>query len=189
MTPNRPFKPCAARPRTLAAKVVWLRQASALRQMPLNSVLGGLELFSEMNSCKYLYLDGFYEPEENELQLQIVEADSGFRKQDIMIGHKNIEGVSPIETMPGMKRFDITFEVYIGFAITNESYAANAEDEEYRGNLARIYTKSRYLEFISNSTIASDIHPGPYRHYAFCCQNHAIDIVSCHSPLLSTSKI
>ena len=48
-----------------------------------------------------------------------------------------------------------------------------------------IYTKSRYLDFIKEHTLADqicgDVYP-PFRHYGIVCLNHIIDIVSIDTP-------
>ena len=64
----------------------------------------------------------------------------------------------------------------------NESYTYLDKEEEFEGRLACIYTKSRFLDYVRISTLASDEYPGPFKHYGFNCLNHIVDIVSADPP-------
>jgi hypothetical protein len=59
------------------------------------------------------------------------------------------------------------------------------EYEVFEGGVFSIYSKSRYLDFIDVSTIASVDHPGPFKHYGINALNHIIDVVSTEPPTIS----
>jgi len=73
------------------------------------------------------------------------------------------------------------FEDYIAYAVTNESYAGGII-EKYEGKLARVYSESAFLNYISQGTFASSDYPGPFVHYGFCCLNQILDIVAENPP-------
>jgi len=80
--------------------------------------------------------------------------------------------------------YEVQFENYIAYSVINESYAINVPGEEYQGRHARIYSKSAFLEYVARTTLASPEFPGPYRHYAFCCENHIVDVAATESPVV-----
>lgn len=57
----------------------------------------------------------------------------------------------------------------------------------YEGRKVREYSKSRYLEYVKNDTIATDVWPGKIRHFGFCCEWEVIDIVSMTEPLIQVA--
>jgi len=57
------------------------------------------------------------------------------------------------------------------------------------GNLFRIYSKSKYLDFIKVGTIAEDIFPEKqFVHYQIPCLNYTIDIISYDEPKFTEIK-
>jgi hypothetical protein len=87
----------------------------------------------------------------------------------------------PIEATDSSVRYEIVFDDYIAYTVTNESYAGGIE-EKFEGRLARVYSESAFLNYISQGTFATAEYPGPFIHYGFCCLNQIIDIVSERSP-------
>jgi hypothetical protein len=87
----------------------------------------------------------------------------------------------PIEATDSSGRYEIVFDDYIAYTVTNESYAGGIE-EKFEGRLARVYSESAFLNYISQGTFATAEYPGPFIHYGFCCLNQIIDIVSERSP-------
>ena len=91
--------------------------------------------------------------------------------------------------------YRITFESYVGYNVRNESYVCADDSEvfisEYDqtsgsdrnyGNKFRLYTKSKYLEYLHENTFADQIED--YTHYAICCENQVIDVASCDIPII-----
>lgn len=87
----------------------------------------------------------------------------------------------PIEVTDSSACYEIIFDDYIAYAITNESYAGGIE-EKFEGRLARIYSESAFLNYIGQGTFATEDYPGPFVHYGFCCLNQIIDVVSERPP-------
>ena len=67
----------------------------------------------------------------------------------------------------------------------NESFTVMDEYEVYKGNAFRIYSRSRYIDFIELSTIASNDYPGPFKHYGIIALNHIVDIISTDAPTVT----
>lgn len=88
--------------------------------------------------------------------------------------------------------YRITFESYVGYNVRNESYTCADESETFisesnesdliYGNKFRLYTKSKYLEYLHENTFADQIED--YFHYEICCENQIIDVASCDMPII-----
>ncbi|MCB2387447.1 hypothetical protein [Thalassolituus alkanivorans] len=87
----------------------------------------------------------------------------------------------PIEVTDDSAHYEIVFDDYIAYAVTNESYDGGIE-EKFEGRLARIYSESAFLNYIGQGTFATEDYPGPFVHYGFCCLNQIIDVVSERPP-------
>ena len=141
-----------------------------------------MHYFDQINGHKCLYLDHVGEPEDNSLLLRIDEARSEGPEIDVeIVEGKSLKGRA-IETTIDCSRYSVYFEGYIAYAIVNESYAQTGKNELYEGDLARVYSRSHFLDFVSKTTFASSDYPGPFTHYAFMCLNHCVDVVSCIPP-------
>lgn len=78
----------------------------------------------------------------------------------------------------------IEFDSFIGYSILNESFTVWDDYEQFEGNIFRVFTKSRYLDYISVGTIATEEYPGPFKHYGIAALNHIVDVVSISDPVV-----
>ncbi|WP_232289113.1 hypothetical protein [Paenibacillus sp. Aloe-11] len=101
------------------------------------------------------------------------------------IGNIEINESYSIDIDVTLPQIQMDFEWYIGYSVRNESYTVWDDYEQFDGKIFRVYSKSRYLDFIKISTIATDDYPGPYKHYGISCSNHIIDIVSTSDPIIT----
>ncbi|OCA92574.1 hypothetical protein [Pseudobacillus wudalianchiensis] len=128
--------------------------------------------FSELMEWNgYIYLEKLLEPEDNLLRLLIG------RSKEINAGL----GIKHLPTI------QIDFDFYVSYSVINECFDCLDEDEISKGKVFRIYTKSKYLDFIKSSTLEiEDIClPTNFVHYQFCCLNHIIDVISCNAPKIT----
>lgn len=139
-------------------------------------------LFQLINQHRYLYLIEICEPEDNVLKLTLAEAKVSGSRENIVIGGVEIKDTAPIVVAEDSSVYEVIFDQYIAYSVRNESYTHLDKEEEFEGRLACIYTKSRFLDYVSVSTFASDDFPGPFKHYGFNCLNHIVDIVSTSPP-------
>jgi hypothetical protein len=92
----------------------------------------------------------------------------------------------PIEVDEGLPIIQLDFESYVSYNVINESFTVLDEYEVFEGDVFRIYTKSRYLDFIKLGTIAKDIYADQhFVHYQLVCLNHIIDIISYEEPKIT----
>ena len=147
-------------------------------------------MLSAMNQHKFLEMIEIQETYKECLRIVIAEAgviDTAPEVTEAEEPNSSIreilKGSKPIEVTDQSARYEIIFDDYIAYAVTNESYAGNIE-EEYEGKLARIYSKSAFLNYVSQGTFATSKYPGPFKHYGFCCLNQIIDIISEEPPVI-----
>lgn len=145
-------------------------------------------MFSAMNKHKYLDMIEIKETYKDSLRIVIAEAGVSDIAPEITSAEEPNEALrellnesKPIEVTENSAQYEIVFENYIAYAVTNESYAGGIE-EKFEGRLARVYSESAFLNYISQGTFATTEYPGPFVHYGFCCLNHIIDIVSERPP-------
>lgn len=101
-----------------------------------------------------------------------------------------------VEIIPNFSPiYRITFESYIGYNVRNESYVCADKSETYiladnqtnksdliYGNKFRLYTKSKYLEYLHKNAFADQLEV--YSHYEICCENQIIDVASADTPFI-----
>jgi hypothetical protein len=143
-------------------------------------------LYEELIVYKgYIYLTSIYEPQDNKLILEIERCKVNEESEDIQVGEAVIEDCHSIDVDQTLPIIQIVFDWYIAYSVRNESFTVLDEYEDFEGGVFCIYSKSRYLDFIEVSTIASDDHPGPFKHYGINALNHIIDVVSTEPPTIS----
>ncbi|BBM00131.1 hypothetical protein [Microbulbifer sp. GL-2] len=147
-------------------------------------------MFSAMNQHKYLDLIEIQETYKDCLRIVIAEAGVSETAPKISLEEEPNEDLrkilnesKPIEVTDSSARYEIIFEDYIAYAVTNESYAGGIE-EKFEGRLARVYSESAFLNYIGQGTFATTEYPGPFVHYGFCCLNQIIDVVSEEPPMV-----
>ena len=140
--------------------------------------------FEDLMNLEKIYLDNIREPEDNCLRITLIRGKTNAVTESIKVGDHVIENTHSIDLDYSEPFIQIDFESYIGYSILNESYVDLGDYEKYEGRTFRIYSKSRYLDFIMNTTFALEYYPGPYKHYGINCLNHIIDVVSETEPII-----
>lgn len=145
-------------------------------------------MFSALNQHKYLDMIEIKETYKDCLRIVIAEAGVSDVAQEVSSREEPDRGLrsllnegKPIEVTNSSALYEIIFDDYIAYAVTNESYAGNME-EKFEGGLARVYSDSAFLNYIAQGTFATTDYPGPFVHYGFCCLNQIIDVVSERPP-------
>lgn len=140
--------------------------------------------YSDLFNLKDIYLEQINEPKENTLVLLFSRSITSETPETITIGEIEIKDTYSIDIDETLPLIQIDFEGYIGYSIRNESYTSWDDYEEFEGKIFRIYSKSRYLDFIKVGTFASEDYPGPFTHYGISCLNHVVDVVSVSVPII-----
>lgn len=143
-----------------------------------------------IDACKHLYLRLLEEPEANALRLIIEEVSGGdlldADTRDPGSAHGLGGSVRGTERGEVGRVFEINWRSYIAYSVRNESYARAEPKGNGKGRVFIKHTRSSYLEYLSVSTLASDLFPAifprPIGHWAIYCLNHAIDVASIYEP-------
>lgn len=140
-------------------------------------------LFAELNACRYLFMRQIEEPSDNRLRLVIEEADASPETVSREVCGVEFSDLRPIESTDQSRIFELTWNSYIAYSVRNESFTTVDDYEKIEsGKLAVVYSKSRFLDFVTSGTFACDEHPGPFHHFGFNCQNHIIDVAAAELP-------
>jgi hypothetical protein len=149
-------------------------------------------MFSAMNQHKYLDMIEIQETYKDCLRIVIAEAGVSDASPGITSEEEPNEALreilntsKPIEVTDSSAHYEIIFDDYIAYAVTNESYDAGGIAEKFEGGLARVYTESAFLNYVGQVTFATAEYPGPFVHYGFCCLNQIIDVVSVSPPTVT----
>ena len=148
-------------------------------------------MIESMNTHKYLEMIEIQETYKDILRIVIAESgvsESGPQLTEESEPNETLRSIlnesKAIEVGDDSQVYEILFEDYIAYAVTNESYAGGEFKEEYRGRLVRVYSNSAFLNYIKQGTIASSDYPGEFKHYGFCCLNQIVDVVSQDPPVI-----
>lgn len=89
----------------------------------------------------------------------------------------------PIESIEGCKTFELYWNRYASYLVTEELVGSNAiggyEDEVFSGTILRVYSKSHFLDHLERNTGG---HLEPIQHYKLICLNHLIDVAAYAPP-------
>jgi hypothetical protein len=135
----------------------------------------------DIDGCEYLYLEFAYEGGDHRLRLLITEAEVTDKVHHLVIGGTDFAS-NHIEHTAYCRCFEVTWPNSIAYSIRNESYCGPDGYEQFNGRSFVLYSKSRYLDFVSAATIATKEYPGPFKHWGIFTLNHVIDVVSTDEP-------
>jgi hypothetical protein len=144
-----------------------------------------IDVISALNSCEYLYLREISEPADNRLRILIEEAGATPRLTSREIGGVEFSDLRAIESSDLSRLFEIVWESYIAYSVRNGSFTVlDAYEVIESGRIACVYSKSRFLDYVSSGTIATSEYPGPFRHIGLNCLNHVVDVISTAVPAI-----
>jgi hypothetical protein len=144
-----------------------------------------MNLFDQINSHQWLYLNRLYEEKDLELCVIVDEAKTpgGLQTFD------NASAYGPIVSDRTCNRYKITFRDYVAYCVTNESCAGSGRSEEFTGNTFRTYSKSIFLDFIGASTGGLIDTLGRYTHYEVVTCNQIIDVAAIQQPEIEIVEV
>lgn len=139
-------------------------------------------LIQEIDSCKNLFLAEISEPETNSLRLLLSEGRVSEAEETWDIAGVALPGIRSIDITDQSRKFELSWHCYISYAVRDESYCSWDKKEEWVGASFRVYSKSKFLDFVGSGTFATAKYPGPFKHYEIVCLDHIIDVVSEEPP-------
>ncbi len=157
---------------------------------PLISLFLLKKNFTAINKHESVFLTKIYEPNENELLLEVKKSITSDFEVDVQVGNKVLSG-KRVSTDESGSYFTISFDNYVSYHVINESYAnSNPKDEYVFGDFGtfRIFQKSKYMDFILNQTFANEIAQGELVHYGLFAESHIVHIISMHEPKIEIQQ-
>ena len=144
-----------------------------------------MNLIEEIDSQQWLLLREIAEPDTNVLRVVLQGAKTSNETYDLDLGRAQIKNIHPIVSDETCDVFEIVFRTYIAYAMLNESYASIDESEEFTGTHFRVYSKSRFLDYVRTASFADEDYPGKFTHYEIASENHIVEVVSVDAPEIS----
>jgi hypothetical protein len=141
-----------------------------------------LKELAELDTCASLYLREISEPTQNSLRLLIEEAEVLPDEVAIRIAGTEMGTGHLVRSTANSRLFEIVWDNYVAYFVTNESYAMPSESEKFSGRFARYYSKSLFLDYISHATVACNEYPGRLQHIGIVSECHIIDVISTALP-------
>lgn len=149
----------------------------------------------QIDECIYLFAESISEIEELTLGLVVVEAkvqNRAYEPVDDTSLERIKAGSKPIESDQTCRVFELLFDRshMVSYTVLNESYGVYPKDpEKFVGKLFRRFVWSHLLEFTKQTTIASDLYPGPLEHYQIACLNHVVDVITTAPPRIAVGSV
>jgi hypothetical protein len=147
----------------------------------------------QVDECEYLYMRGLHEPSANKIRFLVEEA--GLQTPRPPQGTVALDSVAalltdarPIESESSSRLFEIVYDEYISYTVSNETYGKYPEPPElFTGKLFRVFSWSYLLEMTRKTSYAGDDHPGPgpLQHHEIACLNHIIDVITTRPPMIA----
>jgi len=144
-----------------------------------------MENFDAINKYGSVFLTKIYEPDENELLLEVKRSMASELAVDVQVGDKILSGCHEVTIDESSAYFTISFINYVSYHVINESYANYNPNEEFiSGDYGTfcIFQKSAYMNFVLNQTFANDMYPGELIHYGLFAANHIVHVISKRKP-------
>lgn len=114
-----------------------------------------------------------------------VEAKRSDEAESVEVGGAIITDLHRVQATQRSRTFELTWNQYIVYAVTNESFGSpNGEETGDSGRLLRCYSQSPFLDYVVRTTVATKEYPGPYTHLRVLSENHIVDVVSTGIPSL-----
>jgi len=136
----------------------------------------------ELDSCDYLFLNAIEERGPDGLRLVVDVGKESPEATEIAIAGTIISGLHHVSAGESSLQYEIDFATYIAYAVRNESYVLRDEEQVWAGKSFRVYSKSKFLDFVRSATFATTEYPGPFAHYSLVCQDRVVDVASIAQP-------
>ena len=84
--------------------------------------------------------------------------------------------------------FEIRWSSYISYAVRSEHFCQWDSDEVWEGkHVFRVYSKSKFIDFVDRGTFATADFPGPFKHYQIQSLYQIVDVASLEAPQVRVS--
>ena len=87
----------------------------------------------------------------------------------------------------GPDLFEFVWSKHFAYAARSEHFCQMDQDEKWTGDIFRVFSNSKFLDFISAATFANHQLPGPFHHYQVQSLYRIIDVVALEPPIVRVS--
>lgn len=154
-----------------------------------------VNMFSEMNAHKYLFMQQIEESPINRLRLVLAEGGAIADGPEIAAEEmpnaelrKVLKGSKPIQVKSHNAHYEISFNSYIAYALTSVAFSVDCDDD-FDGRIVGTYAESEFLSFVEKTTYATQEQFGPFKHYCFWCFHQKIDVISRRPPVVKLMDV
>jgi hypothetical protein len=140
---------------------------------------------TELNQYRYFFLESIH-TDENVVTIYLKVGKEG-DPEDLTLNGVTLRGTKPVIEDEDLQ-IEVVFPSFIAYNVLWESFSVWSDYDIFEGRNIREYSKSRYMEYVRDDTIATDEWPGKLRHFGFCCEWHVIDIISIDEPKIRMIK-
>lgn len=81
--------------------------------------------------------------------------------------------------------FRISFRSYVAFNVRVEHFFAPEAEADFEGSQFVRFKKSRYLDYVNDTSYGEEVHPGRNFHYGIYCLNQLVDVITKEAPQVS----
>ena len=150
-----------------------------------------------LDSARYLFLRELHEPTKGALRLVVQEAVSGppVGGKALRVLPKNLRKLfgarhltRPIVSDDSCFSYEIVWPSYISYSVRDEDFATVDKAEKYKGRFLRRYSRSNYLDYLSNATYAEFFSKGQFSHWGVVTLTRIVDVASVEAPAVRRFK-
>lgn len=116
-----------------------------------------MQYLENINKIDYLFLTDIYEPDENELLLQVKGAVVADAETEVYVTAEKTIRANALSIDRNAPCFEIYFENYVAYHVLNESFSGSAPDDQFEKVgfcRFRVFSRSEYMEYILKTTFA-----------------------------------
>ncbi|MDQ2752524.1 MAG: hypothetical protein M3R72_05820 [Bacteroidota bacterium] len=137
--------------------------------------------FDKINNCQNLFLTKLYEPNQNQLMIEVCLGYVSEREEEIYVSNVHIGLGRQIIFDNYSNKYRIYFDSYISYFVLNESFDKGMIGE-YSGNRIREYKQSAFIDFCRKETSGfAIIGESTIKHFVFVTQNHIVNVLTKNS--------
>jgi hypothetical protein len=96
-----------------------------------------------------------------------------------------LKDVRPIRTDESCRKYKITFNGFFVYQVVEEGSIEWSDKEIFTGKYVRVFTESRFLEFIKDNLCVAWFAEDPssaYKHFEFPRSNFIVDVAAATNP-------
>jgi hypothetical protein len=141
------------------------------------------EAIAALDACEYLFLRDLTELGAEGIRLVVEAGEPSSETTSAEIAGTVIPDCKVVESHALSGLWEVRWPSYVAYSVRNESFTTRDDSEKFTGHRFRRYSKSHFLDYVQQSTIATPDYPSVMHHIEVVCEDHVIDVVSVEQPV------